>query len=79
MALWAYSLIVYWYAQWSRSRRYLPFRIDPWNRSKKHPTFADMLATLRRQGWTVFISDRAVKGRFDRKYLEPLLEIAANG
>jgi hypothetical protein len=79
MALWAYSLIVYWYAQWSRARRYLPFRIDPWNRTKNYPTFADMLATLRREGWKVFISDRAVKGRFDRKYLEPLLEIAANG
>jgi hypothetical protein len=79
MALWAYSLIVYWYIQWSKGRRHLPFRIDPWNQSKNKPTFADMLATLRREGWKVFVSDRAVKGRFDRKYLEPLLEIAANG
>jgi hypothetical protein len=79
MALWSYSLVIYWYAQWSRGRRELPFRLDPWNRTKKNPTFADMLATLRRESWTVWVSDRAVKGRFDRKYLEPLLEIAAYG
>jgi len=79
MALWAYSLVVYWYAQWSRGRRELPFRLDPWNRDKKNPTFSDMLATLRREGWAVWISDQAVKGRFDRKYLEPLLEVAAYG
>ena len=79
MALWTYSLVVYWYAQWSRERRELPFRLDPWNRDKKNPTFSDMLATLRREGWSVWVSDRAVKGRFDRKYLEPLLEVAAYG
>ena len=79
MALWSYSLVIYWYAKWSRGRRELPFRLDPWNRTKKNPTFADMLATLRRESWTVWVSDRAVKGRFDRKYLEPLLEIAAYG
>jgi len=79
MALWAYSLVVYWYAQWSQGRRQLPFRIDPWNRHKKNPTFADMLATLRRQGWAVWVSDHAVKGHFDQKHLEPLLDLAANG
>lgn len=79
MALWTYSLVVFWYAQWSRERRELPFRLDPWNKDKKNPTFSDMLATLRREGWAVWISDRAVKGRFDRKYLEPLLEVAAYG
>lgn len=79
MALWSYSLVIFWYAQWSRGLRELPFRLDPWNRTKKNPTFADMLATLRRESWTVWVSDRAVKGSFDRKYLEPLLEIAAYG
>lgn len=79
MALWAYSLVVYWYAQWSQRRRQLPFRIDPCNRHKKNPTFADMLATLRREGWAVWVSDHAVKGHFDQKHLEPLLDLAANG
>jgi hypothetical protein len=79
MALWTYSLIVYWYAQWSRGRRRLSFRLDPWNRDKRHPSFSDMLATLRREGWTVFISDQAGKYRFDQKYLQPLLDIASNG
>lgn len=79
MALWIYSMIVYWYAQWSRGRRRLPFRLDPWNRKKHHPTFADMLATIRRESWMVWISDQAGKRRFDQKYLKPLLEVAANG
>lgn len=79
MALWAYSLVVYWYAQRSAGRRHMSFRIDPWNRNKKYPTFADMLATLRREGWAVWISDQAVRSRFDRKHLEPLLDLAANG
>lgn len=79
MALWTYSLVVYWYAWWSSRRRRLPFRLDPWNRKKQNPTFADMLATLRREGWTVWISDQAGKGRLDQKHLGPLLDVAANG
>jgi len=79
MALWIYSLVVYWYACWSRGRRHLPFRVDPWNRKKQNPTFADMLATLRRESWTVWISDQAGKTHLDQKYFEPLLEVAVNG
>ena len=79
IALWAYSLVVYWYAKWSAGRRHLLFPIDPWNRNKNNPTFADMLATLRREAWTVWISDQAVGNRFDQKHLEPLLDLAANG
>ncbi len=79
MALWTYSMVVYWYACWSRRRRHLCFRLDPWNRKKHNPTFADMLATLRREGWTLWVSDQAGKGRLDQKHLGPLLEIAANG
>jgi hypothetical protein len=79
MALWIYSLVVYWYAHWLKGRRRLPFRLDPWNRKKQNPTFADMLATLRRESWTVWISDQAGKRHLDQKYLEPLLDVAANG
>ena len=53
--------------------------MDPWNNKKQNPTFADMLATPRRESWTVWISDQAGKRRFDRKVFEPLLEVAANG
>jgi len=79
MALWTYSLVVYWYVHWLLRRRHIPFRIDPWNRKKQHPTFADMLAALRREGWTVWVSDQAGKGHLDQKHLGPLLEVAANG
>ena len=79
MALCIYSLVVYWYAHWSKGRCRLPFRLDPWNRKKQNPTFADMLATLRRESWTVWISDQAGKRHLDQKYLDPLLDVAANG
>lgn len=79
MALWIYSLVVYWYAHWSELRRHLPFRRDPWNKKKQNPTFADMLATLRRESWTIWISDQAGRRRIDQKVFEPLLEVAANG
>ena len=79
MALWIYSLVVYWYAGWSRKRSHLSFRTAPWNQSKRNPTFADMLATLRRESWTVWITDQADKNRFDQKYFDPLLDLVAHG
>lgn len=79
MALWTYSLVVYWYAQWSRSRRRLDMRQAPWNTKKQSPSFSDMLATLRRQSWLVWISDQADKGHLDQKDLGPLLDVAGYG
>lgn len=76
MALWAYSLVVCWYAQWSRRRTVLPFREAPWYTRKTIPSFADMLATLRRDCWTIWISDQAGRGRLDQKSLAPLLDVA---
>lgn len=76
MALWAYSLVVCWYAQWSKRRTVLPFRKAPWYPRKLNPSFADMLATLRRDCWTIWISDQAGGGRLDPKSLAPLLDIA---
>lgn len=76
MALWAYSLVVYWYAQWSKRRVLLPIRLAPWYTRKTTPSFADMLATLRRDCWTFWISDQAGKGRLDQKSLAPLLDAA---
>lgn len=79
MALWAYSLVVVWYAQWARGRKTLPFRSARWYRHKAAPSFADMLATLRRQCWTIWVSDQAQRGRFDQKSLAPLLDVVGYG
>lgn len=77
MALWAYSLVVFWYAKWMSGRSELPFRVAPWYTTKTAPSFADMLATLRRESWTIWISDQARSNRLDQKHLAPLLEFAA--
>jgi hypothetical protein len=79
MALWCSSLTVIWYAQWSQRRKTLPMRADRWQRDKTAPSFADMLATLRRQCWAVWVSDRADGGRLDQKSLAPLLEMVGYG
>ena len=74
MAMWTYSLVILWYANWSKRRTHLPLRLAPWYRSKKAPSFADMLATLRRQSWTLLVSDQAGLNRTDQKKLDPLLD-----
>jgi DDE superfamily endonuclease len=79
MALWAYSIVVVWYAHWARKRKTLPFRSAVWYRNKAAPSFADMLATLRRQCWTIWVSDQANRGRFDQKSLAPLLDLVGYG
>lgn len=79
MALWAYSLTICWYAQWAKKRSVLPLRFAPWYRGKTTPSFADMLAVLRRDCWTIWISDQASKRRLDQKTLAPLLDVVGYG
>ena len=79
MALWCYSLTVIWYAQWSKRRRQLPMRAGRWYRDKTAPSFSDMLATLRRQCWSTWVSDQADAGRLDQKSLAPLLDVVGYG
>jgi hypothetical protein len=79
MALSSYSFTVLWYVKWSKGRKLLPLRRAPWYKNKTTPSFSDMLATLRRQCWSVWISDQAKKERFDQKSLAPLIEIAGYG
>lgn len=79
MALWSYSLVVLWYVQWARRRKTLPMRQGRWYRDKLAPSFADMLATLRRQCWTIWVSDQAQHGRLDQKSLAPLLDVVGYG
>lgn len=75
MALWGYSIVVIWYAKWARGRKTLPHRSGSWYRHKAVPSFADMLATLRRQCWGIWVSDQAHRGRIDQKSLAPLLDL----
>jgi len=79
MALWSYSLVIVWYAAWAKGRCILPMRLAPWFRTKSAPSFSDMLATLRRQSWTLWISDQAHCGRLDQKNLDPLLDAVGYG
>jgi hypothetical protein len=74
MAMWSFSLVIIWYARWSKGRRKLPMRLAPWYRTKTCPSFADMLATLRRESWTLWVSDQAAQGHIDQKELEPLMD-----
>lgn len=79
LAFWTYSLVIAWYVNWSKRRTTFPFRNAPWHTTKEAPSFADMLATLRRQSWTIWLSDQAQKGRLDQKKLEPLMDAVAYG
>jgi hypothetical protein len=74
MALLVYSLVVYWYVNWTKRRRWVHVRVAPWYTTKKAPSFSDMLATLRRESWTLWISDQASNDRLDQKDLAPLLD-----
>lgn len=79
MALWTYSLTILWYARWARPRERLPMRLAPWYTTKTAPSFSDMLATLRRQAWILWLSDQARRERLDQKELEPLLDAVGYG
>jgi len=79
MALWAYSIVVLWYLAWSRRKACLPMRTGRWYSRKTAPSFADMLATLRQQCWTIWVSDQAHRGRLDQKSLAPLLHVVGYG
>jgi len=79
MALWTYTLVIVWYASWAKGRRHLSMRLAPWYRTKKRPSFADMLATLRRQSWRLILSDQADKTGFDQKSIEPFLDAVGYG
>jgi hypothetical protein len=78
MALWAYSLIVIWYLRSSQRSRRVLLPAFPWYQ-KKRPSFADMLAALRRQSWQKRVLDLPTNSRRGRKSLLALLEVAAYG
>jgi DDE superfamily endonuclease len=53
MAMFIYSLVVIWFHR--AGHQFLRFPIRPWYRKKEEPSFADMLATLRRVSYEAII------------------------
>lgn len=78
MALLLYSLVVLWFVE-EGHRHYRPLEC-PWYPQKRHASFADMLATLRRESAREFISTLGLTGPGKRKItrtLEHLAQLAA--
>jgi hypothetical protein len=79
MALWSYSLVVYWYLTIGVRTSSAALRALPWYTSKKAPAFSDMLATLRQETWRRRILDRAGSRRAIRNAVRPLLDALGYG
>jgi len=85
MALWAYSLVVLWYATIGQHTAAAKFPALPWYQSKKTPAFSDMLATLRRVSWaarlrpTDPISDREGLPHSIQKPIDAVLDAVGYG
>ncbi len=73
LAMLLYSLIVLWFAKQGH-RLYKPLNC-PWYTTKSEPSFADMLATLRRQSMRQKVLSLALRGPGSRK-VKQLLENA---
>jgi hypothetical protein len=66
-----YSLIVTWFARVGHTL-YKPL-VRPWYRTKTRPSFADMLATLKRACLCEEVSERLREARLPENLLDPLL------
>jgi len=78
LAMLLYSLIVLWFAR-EGHRVYKPLEC-PWYTTKAEPSFADMLATLRRQSIRQKVLSLALRGPGSQKIkqlLENMVELAA--
>ena len=78
LAMILYSVIVLWFVEYGH-RAYRELH-RPWYTSKRHPSFADMLITLRRESAREYISTLALTGRGSRKItrlIEQLTQTAA--
>lgn len=71
-AMLLYSLIVLWFA--AEGHRHYRAPIRPWYTTKRHPSFADMLATLRRMSLQQEVSSLRLTGRGSRKIIKTLLQ-----
>ncbi len=75
MAMLLHSLVVLWFAE-EGHRRYRAFK-RPWYTSKVHASFADMLATLRRETIRERVLSLPLTGPGSRKITKALESIAA--
>ena len=75
MAMLLYSLVVLWFAE-EGHRRYRAFN-RPWYTTKVHASFADMLATLRRETIRERVLSLPLTGPGSRKIAQALENIAA--
>ena len=66
-----YSLIVLWFARIGHRHYQAPHR--PWYTTKRNPSFADMLATLRRLSLTQEVLSLRLSGRGSRKVIKTIL------
>jgi len=74
MALWAYTLVVLWYAETGHRLRAARLPVLPWYDRKTAPAFSDMLATLRRASWAQRLSDPGATAADLRKRIRPLVD-----
>lgn len=72
MAMLLYSLIVLWFGKVGHRLYQPPHR--PWYRHKPHASFADMLATLRRQSIRDQVLSTGLSGQGSRKVLKILFQ-----
>jgi DDE superfamily endonuclease len=75
VAMLLYSLIVLWFAE--RGHRYYSPRLQPWYPHKRGPSFADALATLRRQIMRQQVSAAGLSGPGSNKIKNLLQNTAA--
>ena len=74
MALFAYSLVVLWYAHVGCHSRFAKQPSMPWYTSRPTVTFSDMLATIRRASWCQRLLDPDVDAADLRKRIRPLVD-----
>lgn len=72
-AMLLYSLIALWFASDGHRHYRVPDR--PWYRSKARASFADMLATLRRESVKEQVSSMGLSGQGSRKVIDTLLNV----
>jgi SRSO17 transposase len=75
VAMVLYGLIVLWFVE--EGHRHHRCATRPWYTTKSHPTFTDMLATLRRESLREQINRLGLAGPGSRKILETLENTAA--
>ena len=75
LSLWLYSVVWLWYLRQKADKRY--FMVQPWNPLKCTPSFADAIATLRRELWRERIKCMFGKSAVHDKKFEFLLEALA--